>query len=563
MADIVVGAYLFRRLREFGIETLFGVPGDYELDLLDHVEEGGLQWSGSPNELVAAYSADGYARIKGAGALVTTFGPGETSALCGLAGAYCEFVPVVHIVGYPGLKAQRGTQILHHTLGDKKYDHYIKMSDQISCASVVLMDASTATSEIDRILQAMFYHQQPVYIGLPIDIALSKVSPSSLETSIIRDLPLNDPMVEEFVVKEIYRRLDASKNAVIIVDGGATRHGVVSEVAKLIDITQAPHFVTGMGKGAVNERHPRFGGGYNGASTKADVKHTIENSDCVLWVGSYLSDFNTGEFTMKVSAAATIDFQRFYVMIGDKKYDVKMKYVLQKLINTIEMQPLSVVVTDMPCTPFDGLQAPESQDITHKWLWQRFTSFLEPGDFVITETGTAQAGMNEAWYPENVHMFTQSVFGSIGYATGAAVGSAIAAREVNPPYKRLILVTGDGSLQLTVQGFSMLQRNGVTPIIFVINNKGYTVERLIHGLNADYNNIPLWNYAALLKAMGPDVASKSYQVAKSAELDQLLQDEAFCHASYPQLVELFMDPFDCPDSIKLLGAAAGTHNMGS
>ena len=138
MAEIVVGTYLFRRLREFGIETLFGVPGgkhdastvfntsspiiDYELDLLDHVEEGGLQWSGSPNELVAAYSADGYARIKGAGALVTTFGPGETSALCGLAGSYCEFVPVVHIVGYPGLKAQRGGQILHHTLGDKKYE---------------------------------------------------------------------------------------------------------------------------------------------------------------------------------------------------------------------------------------------------------------------------------------------------------------------------------------------------------------------------------------------------------------------------------------------------------
>ena len=112
----------------------------------------------------------------------------------------------------------------------------------------------------------------------------------------------------------------------------------------------------------------------------------------------------------------------------------------------------------------------------------------------MTETGCSQAGMNEAWYPENVHMFTQTIFGSIGFATGAAVGAAIAAKEVNPPYKRFILVTGDGSLQLTVQGFSMLQRYGVTPIMwednlwvwffawvwltgsrtfsFVVNNKG-------------------------------------------------------------------------------------------
>lgn len=144
MADIRIGEYLFRRLKQMGIETAFGVPGgnasstnshsaqertsnnlvhtDYELALLNYVEPAGLDWIGTPNELVGAYAADGYARLKGAAALVTTFGPGELSALCGLGGSFCEMVPVLHIVGYPSFAAQASGQILHHTLGDKSYE---------------------------------------------------------------------------------------------------------------------------------------------------------------------------------------------------------------------------------------------------------------------------------------------------------------------------------------------------------------------------------------------------------------------------------------------------------
>lgn len=96
---------------------------DYELALLDLVPNAGLTWVGTPNELVGAYAADGYARENGAGAVITTFGPGELSALCGIGGAYCEFVPVVHIVGYPTSQAQASGLILHHTLGDVSYEY--------------------------------------------------------------------------------------------------------------------------------------------------------------------------------------------------------------------------------------------------------------------------------------------------------------------------------------------------------------------------------------------------------------------------------------------------------
>lgn len=96
---------------------------DYELALLDLVSENSLEWKGNPNELIASYAADGYSRINGTpAAFVTTMGPGELSAYCGMAGHYCESIPVVHIVGYPTTGAMNAKTIMHHSLGDGRFE---------------------------------------------------------------------------------------------------------------------------------------------------------------------------------------------------------------------------------------------------------------------------------------------------------------------------------------------------------------------------------------------------------------------------------------------------------
>ena len=140
MTQSKVGDYLFHRLHQLGIKSVFGVPGgekasrmmsnlsdfefaDYELALLDLISENNLEWKGNPNELIASYAADGYSRINGTpAAFVTTMGPGELSAYCGMAGHYCEYVPVVHIVGYPTTGAINGKTIMHHSLGDGRFE---------------------------------------------------------------------------------------------------------------------------------------------------------------------------------------------------------------------------------------------------------------------------------------------------------------------------------------------------------------------------------------------------------------------------------------------------------
>ncbi|KAE9372442.1 putative pyruvate decarboxylase [Stipitochalara longipes BDJ] len=509
MSDILVGAYLFERLKQLGVKTVFGLThilADYELMLLDLIPEAGLTWRGNPNELNAGYAADGYARVNGVGAVVTTFGPGELSNMCGIAGAYTEFVPVIHIVGYPTEAAQHGKNIMHHSLGevgDGKFDVFHEMSKHITCATTVLHDPKTAATEIDR-----------VYIGIPTDVAFLKTPAFNLQVPLETVLPPNNPAFQSHVVQQIRGLMDAASSPIIIVDGGAVRGRVLPEAKALVEVTGYPYFVTSMGKGSVPEDLPTFGGIYGGIASFPDTSKAIESSDCVLWLGNYPC---SGEFTERVKEEVTIDFQRFFIKIGGVRYDVKMKYSIGR--------------------------------------------YFRDGDFVIAETGTSAYGIPGASlkHAKNVQMFNQTVFGSIGFATGAAVGAFVAGKELGT-IKRGILVTGEGSLQLTVQAFSDLIRHEVNATVFLLNNDGYTVERLIHGMEASYNTVPTWDYGALFKAFGPQFKTKYHLVKTPDDLDALLSDAEFNAADCAQIVELILDKHDAPQTVKTATAAVEAFN---
>ena len=120
-----VGDYLLDRLAELGVTEVFGVPGDFNLEFLDHVvAHPRVRWVGNANELNAGYAADGYGRLRGMSALITTFGVGELSAANAIAGSYAEHVPVVHIVGAPAKDAQGARRVVHHSLGDGDFEHF-------------------------------------------------------------------------------------------------------------------------------------------------------------------------------------------------------------------------------------------------------------------------------------------------------------------------------------------------------------------------------------------------------------------------------------------------------
>lgn len=256
-----VADYLLDRLAGCGIDHLFGVPGDYNLQFLDHViEHSSVRWVGCANELNAAYAADGYARVVGAGALLTTFGVGELSAINGIAGSYAEYVPVLHIVGAPCRSAQRRGELMHHTLGDGDFQHFYRMQQSVTVASAVL-DEQNACYEIDRVLQAMLTERRPGYLMLPADVAKQPATPPSD----ILIVPLSEPESSVAAAFRYHAReqlLDSSRVS-LLADFLALRFGLQPVLQRWMTETPMAHATLLMGKGLFDERHPAFVGTYS------------------------------------------------------------------------------------------------------------------------------------------------------------------------------------------------------------------------------------------------------------------------------------------------------------
>jgi pyruvate decarboxylase len=317
-----------------------------------------------------------------------------------------------------------------------------------------------------------------------------------------------------------------------------------------------------MGKGAVDETLPNYGGVYAGSGSNAGVRERVEASDLVVTIGSIKSDFNTAGFTYAVSQLNTIDLHSHYVKVRYSEYPgVRMNGVLKKV--TEQLGEINTAMGNY--TPNNDIPKAEEENkdptITQAWFWPRLGQWLQQSDIVITETGTSNFGIWETRFPKGVQAISQVLWGSIGYATGSCQGAALAAKEMG--IKRTILFTGDGSFQLTAQEVSTMLRNNLAPIIFVICNDGYTIERYIHGWDDAYNDVQTWKYKDLPAAFGGKADQyKTYAVKTKDEIEALFKDEEFSDPENKRLrfVELYMDRDDAPMALKLTAEAAAKTN---
>jgi pyruvate decarboxylase len=492
--QIRVGEYLLERLVQLGVTTLFGVPGDFNLGFLDLVEDHPkIHWAGNCNELNAAYAADGFARVKegSIGAVVTTFGVGELSAINGIAGSFSEHVPVVHIVGTPNTLQLKTKPMLHHTLGDGRFDAYQKAAEQFTISQAHLTRKENADIEIDRILTNCVISGRPVYLSLPTDVAYERISAARLNTPLDKEPPENDPEIEASVIKSIYRVVkEAGGDVAVLVDACAIRHRIKKELREFLEKTQFPVYVAPMGKTSIDEDYPRYGGVYVGSISHPEILEKVEGAKLIISIGSMLSDFNTGNFTYHIPKSRTIELHSdnsrvlhaLYPGIGFKKLLPNLTAKLAEFKEVAQKIPVPSFVFPVPDEPNDI--------ISQAYLWPRVGQFFKPKDIILAETGTSSFGIIDVPLPKEATLVTQVLWGSIGYTVGATLGAACAARDLQ--LGRTILFVGDGSLQLTVQELSTMVTNKLTPIVFVLNNSGYTIEKYIRGMHRKYNNIASW-----------------------------------------------------------------------
>ncbi|KAF2796696.1 pyruvate decarboxylase [Melanomma pulvis-pyrius CBS 109.77] len=545
---VPLGLLLWRKIRALGVQSVMGVPGDMNLELLDYMKSvDGLRWVGNANELNAAYAADAYCRIKGCpGVLVTTMGVGELSALNGIAGAYTEQVKVIHIVGTTSTTAQRNRLMIHHSLGPFP-DHkvYEKISQHVRAAHCWLDNLTTAERDIDRVFHDCHEKSLPVYIFVPMDMVNLLVLPSS--TPSFHRAPIVDYADEAAAVATITSMIYESRMPVVIVDALVARHNVIDIARKLVHLLQFPTFSTSMGKSIIHETHPYFHGIYNGQVSRPGVCHSVETeSDLVIDLGPILSDSNTGGFTRKIPEGNLISIHPRCVKIGNSTYKhAGLASILGALLREIDTSKLPR--PDFPDLP-EILPAKDagSVTITQSWIWRRIGSFLRPGDILIAESGTAQFGLPDAKLPENVTYLTQVYYGSIGYSVPACLGACLARAEQSRE-GRVILVVGDGSLQLTVQEIgTMIKLDLRNIIIIIINNKGYTIERAIHGPE-ECKNMSFWNHLKMLEFLGAKNGKTcSRTVRTKKEFEDVVCLPGYTCPDSIQVLEICLDVMDLP-----------------
>jgi indolepyruvate decarboxylase len=295
-------------------------------------------------------------------------------------------------------------------------------------------------------------------------------------------------------------------------------------------------------KSVLGEDHPNYIGMYVGRLGGEAVRAFVESCDAVVMIGAMLTDGNTAGHTVRLDPAKTIDIGHHRVTVGGTVYrNVEMADILAQLSGRIASRAQRPAIAPETLGPIGG----GDDVITAAALYPRWANFFRPDDVVMTDTGTSSLGLTFAQLPQGAQFHNQTLWASIGWATPAAFGAAVGA-----PDRRLILITGEGSHQMTAQEISQFGRRGLGPIIFVLNNSGYLSERMLcKDMALSYNDITAWNYSELPHAMGC-AGWFTARVSTCGQLDEVLKTaEQVDGAAY---IEIVTDAYEAPPMYKKL-----------
>lgn len=547
-----VGNYILDRLAELGVDKVFGVPGDFNLFFLDDVlAHEKLDWVGNANELNAGYAADGYARVKGLGALVTTYGVGELSAINATAGSYAENVPVIHIVGAPSLSAQNSHLRMHHTLGDGDFKHFMRMASEVS-AAVAALHPATAATDIDRVIRTAVIHRKPGYLMLPVDVSTMPATPPSRPLDV--DSHVSSPDIEA-LFKDAVTDFMRGKSVTVLADIMAERLGAVQDVRALVTETKFPFASLMWGKAVLNETKPNFAGIYVGGLSAEHTRAVVEDAEVLVCAGVEFTDTTTGIYSHQIDFGRVINIGAESTSIAGRHY---APLTMASALNIIKEVSLELGLKGTPFeAPTTDEPLPEITDeaLTQDVLWRVLSSNLDEKNTVVVDMGTSFFGMATRKFPRNSRFIGMPLWGSIGYSIPALLGAAMADTD-----SRGVLMVGDGSAQLTIQEIGTIIREGVNPVIFLINNDGYTIERSIHGVEAQYNDITTYDWSKIPAAFGgTDSNTVTLRAATVREFDEACR-LATENRDKLVFIEVVTAPMDMPELLEKFGAQAAQLN---
>ena len=531
-----IGEYLLRKLESYGIEHIFGIPGDYVLRFYNLIEQSPIQHVGMTREDAAGYAADAYARTKGMGAVCVTYCVGGLSTVNAVAGAYAEKSPVVVISGAPGIKERGKDALLHHKVRD--FHTQQRIYDEITVATALLDEPFTAFNEIDRVLDAVYRYKRPGYIEIPRDMVDVR---GTLYQGLSTGKHISDPDVLDAAVEDACDLINKSKKPVILAGVELHRFGYQDKLIRLAEEKRIPVVATLLGKSVIPESHPLYLGIYEGAMGKKEVREFVEDSDCVIILGAFMTDVNLGIYTANLDRARSIYATSEKITVRYHTYEDVMFDDFIDGINSAKLRKRrkpNLNWTRRDAEPF--AVEPKAQ-LTVSRLFQHLNEFISNELTVIADVGDSLFGAVELEIHQHTNFISPAYYTSMGFAVPASVGA-----QFSMPDTRCLVIVGDGAFQMTGTEISTIVRHGFNPIILVLNNHGYGTER--HLLEGPFNDIGCWNYSGMPTLFG---TGRGFHVRTEGEFDEAIK-AALAETRHFTLIEAELEKLDTSPALARL-----------
>jgi indolepyruvate decarboxylase len=537
LTGLSIGDYLIRRLQDYGIGHVFGIPGDYVLQFYTMLDRSPLEVVTTTREDCAGFAADAYARIQGMGAVCVTYCVGGLSVCNSIAGAYAEKSPVVLITGSPGLKERHNNPLLHHRVRDfrTQYDVF----EKLCIAGTELTDPQTAFQEIDRVLHAAARYKRPVYIEIPRDMVgvVPEIPHRFQDTHLV-----SDPEALAEAVAEAERWLNSCERAAIVGGVEIHRFALQDELLALAEGSQIPITTTILGKSIISETHPLFVGLYEGAMGNDVVTKFVEESDCLLLLGTFMTDINLGIYTANLDPAKCIYATSEQLRIRHHHFH---NVLLPDFIRELAARRPKPPQRPLPNLPhrLEKFVLKPDQQISITRLISRLNESLTDETIVIADIGDALFSASELVIRGRTEFISPAYYTSMGFSVPAALGAQMARPDL-----RTVVLVGDGAFQMTGTELSSLVRHKASTIVIVLDNGGYGTERFLHPGTFTFNDVQPWAYHKLPEVYG---GGRGYLVKTEGEFDAALRS-AWADTSNVSLIQVMLDKADHSQALERL-----------
>ncbi|WP_310620080.1 thiamine pyrophosphate-binding protein [Flexibacterium corallicola] len=555
MSYLTVGGYLASRLEQIGVTHYFTVPGDYNLVLLDELlTNERLQLISCCNELNAGYAADGYARAtQTPGVIIVTYSVGGLSSLNAVAGAFAEDLPLIVVSGAPNTNSLAEAEVLHHTLGTIDYGYQRRIYNNVTAAYAVIIDPREAPRQIDEAIQVALTKRKPVYIEIACNIS-SAITSAAMPRQFDR-ICQNDEAACIAAVSHAARLLNDATKPVLLGGARLRAFNAIDAFHKLSSVSGYATAVMADAKSFYRESDNNFIGIYWGPVSSRGCAEIIEASDMILAAGGRFNDYSTVGHAALLDRSKMILVDAGRIVVEGQTYGpVSMESFLDQLSEKLVHNEMALQAfrRNFQPTQIQVAADPEGQ-VTTRALFSRIQNMLQPNFALIAETGDTWFNATALKLPDSTCFEIQMQYGSIGWSVGAALGYAVGSNAK----RRVVAIVGDGSFQVTGQELSTMIRYELNPIIFLVNNGGYTIEVEIH--DGSYNVIKNWNYAKLVDVFSAeDGQGLGMTVTSLGELDTAIQTALNnCGVS---LIEVVVDRHDCSEKLSQWGAYVAKNN---